>query len=521
MPGSGLKDLFAQLAALSVGRRLALALVGLGSLAFFGYLVVANAAGSYRVLYRDLPDDQMAKLVDALDAERIAYRLEPGGAILVPRERVPEARIRLAEKGLPSCSGIGFELFDRPGFGVTDFVHRVNYQRALQGELARSIEQLDPVDRARVQLALPERSPFVGEGARQPSASVVVRVAPGQELEAPQVSAIVHLVASSVESLKPENVSVVDDRGRLLSARTEGALGEGAPAGARSYQTRLERELASRIESMLEPMVGAGRVVAKVSADLDWTETETTEERFDPDSQIERSQQKSEEKSSDGSGGGVPGARANLPGEAGPAAQGSTSSNVRTSETINYELSKLVTRSRSGVAKVKRITAGVLMDGKPGAEGGAFTPWDPQELQRFEGLARQAIGFSEQRGDQIVVSSAPFRSVELGDDPGGSTLSPDLVFLGVEVARYSLLIAAVAALGFLVVRPLARSLAPQSELALPARVEDLERLAAGAAGGGVAYGGGGEGGAAGASGVPIGARKDEAVRTLKTWLKEG
>ncbi|RIK91679.1 MAG: flagellar M-ring protein FliF, partial [Proteobacteria bacterium] len=489
-----LQSLQAQLAAWSPARRAAFVATAVGSLAFFLWIAFGTASTQYALLYRGLAGDEMAEVVKALDAERAVYRLTEGGAsIEVAAEQVYAMRIQLAGQGLPRGGGAGFELFDKSDFGVTDFVHRVNYRRALQGELARSIAELEPVSRARVQIAMPERSVFVGDAERRPSASVVVDLRGGQELSAEQVRGIVHLVSASVESLSAQRVTVVDGRGRLLAPVGE-SVDPAQPNGTGSYQERLERELGQRIESILGHTVGAGRVVARVRADLDWTQTEQTEERFDPDQQVERSVQKSteiDESGQRGAAAGMPGVASNLPGGAGGAIQGdggSSQKSSRTSETTNYEIGKTVRRSVGSAGTVKRLTVAILLDGKPAApaagDGEApkaeFQPWSAEELADFEQLAKRAVGFSDQRGDQLTITNAPFRALD-AEQEDAPWFGPSTSALLGPALRGVLLLLALVAFGLLVVRPLAGALAAQPAQ-MPMRVADLEAQLAGGGG---------------------------------------
>ncbi len=423
---ASLGQLVANLAALSPARQLALALASAGSLAFFAWIVLGASAPSYQALYRGLEAEEAARVVEGLGQEKIPYRLDDSGtSVLVPATQVQEARIRLAGRGLPSGSAAGFELFDRPAFGVTDFVHRVNFLRALQGELSRTIEQLDPVERAHVQLALPERGRVLASRDEPARASVIVRLRPGRELSSNQVDAIVHLVASSVENLDRRNVALVDGAGRLLAPR-EGQDGElaGVEGGA-SYQQRVEAQLAESIETLLSKTLGAGNVVARVRAEMDWTERQVTEEVFDPESQVARSEQHSTETSQEGAlgggaaVGGAPGLIANDPSAlpVGGAEAGTNSS--RESETINYEISKKVLTSSTPRGEVKRLSIAVLVadPAAPGADAAAGeppaaapAPWTAEQIEAFAQLARKAVGFDEKRGDLITVSSAPFRA---------------------------------------------------------------------------------------------------------------
>jgi flagellar M-ring protein FliF len=430
--------------ALSRARQLTLAATAAGSLAFFLWLSTGTTGADFRLLYRGLEQSEVAEIADALTSERIAYRLADGGtSILVPASEVHEARMRIAGRGLPNGSSPGFELFDRGSFGVTDFVQKVNYNRALQGELARSIEQVDGVERARVQLAIPERKTLLRRDERKPTASVVTRLKTGWELDRSQVRGIVHLVASSVEGLDVAHVTLVDHRGTLLAPQPDSQMGGRGPGPSMGAARKVEAELERQIESILEPTVGLGRVVAKVSAQLDWTQTESTEEIFDPDSQVARSSQVEREQSSEGSvEGGVAGVVANTP-DVAPEAGGEErqSLSTRSSETTNFEISKVVRRSVLPVGQIERLSIAVLVDGKPiGAPGAGeapgedgtstgFQPWDAEALREFEDLAKRAVGFSPERGDAISVINAPFLEIDLEEPGAGGLLTPDLIGL--------------------------------------------------------------------------------------------
>lgn len=519
-----LQNLRTQFLAWPIGRRLLFAGTAAGSLAFFAWLAVGAGGISYAPLFRGVEPEEMARVVEALEAQRIPYRLSAEGTVVqVPADRVPAARIQLAGQGLPAGGGIGFELFDKADFGVTDFVHRVNYRRALQGELARSIAQLEPVSRARVQIALPERSPFVGDRERKPSASVIVELRPGAELSAAQVRGIVHLVSSSVEALAADRVTVVDGRGRMLAPASDGSVDPAQPAGTGEYQARLERDLARRVEAILAPVVGAGRVVAQVRADLDWTQTEQTEERFDPASQVERSEQRSVESEEDATtlAGGAPGVATNVPGASGSASvdDGAGRRSSRTSETINYEVSKTVRRSIEPSGTLKRLTVAVLLDGRSTAEG-EFQPWDEQALRDFESLAKRAVGFTEERGDQLTIANAAFQGID-GDAGGegepGWLPAPAWQLLG-QGLRGAVLLGVLALFGLLVVRPLLGSLAGAGAgPRLPVRVSDLEVELGG---GGVALASASQ--ASGSKAAQLArTRADESVKAIQSWLQQG
>ncbi len=517
-----LENVWKQFQAWPLARRATFVATAIGSLAFFLWIGLGAAARPYALLYRGLAADEMAEVVRGLEAERMPYRLtEGGGSLEVPSDQVYAARIHLAGQGLPRGGGAGFELFDRSDFGVTDFVHRVNYRRALQGELARSIAELEPVAHARVQIAIPERSAFVGAKDRQPSASVVVDLRPGAELSTVQVRGIAHLVSAAVESLPIERVSIVDGRGRLLAPLGE-SLDPAQPTGTGNYQERLESELAGRIESILGHTVGAGRVAARVRADLDWTQTESTEERFDPDSQVARSEERNTETAEDTASAtgasGVPGVASNLPGAgAGVAASNQGGGGRRTSRTTEntaYEISKTVSRSVGASGTVKRLTVAILLDGKPDTKEGAFEAWDEKSIAQFEDLAKQAVGFDAARGDRLTVTNAPFRALD-AEEEGGPLLDPAMLALLGAGLRGALVLAALVAFGMLVVRPLARRSPARRRRCFPRASSTSKRSSPARAA---------RGADRVASGAPPGAiareRIDDTVHAIRSWLRQ-
>src|SRR5215470_7597142 len=255
-------------------RRVALLATAVGSVALVLGLAWWVQQPLYRPLFTNLSPEDAASIVEALKAQKVSYQIEDGGrAVLVPAERLYELRLALASKGLPEGGGVGFELFDRQTLGQTDFLQRLNYQRALQGELARTIGQLGGVESARVHLALPERSLFVAEN-RRPSASVVLRLAPGRTLSGGQIDGVVHLVAASVEGLNADDVTVVDEAGRMLTPDRRGTDAAGASSTSLELQRSFERTAEERVESMLGAVVGRDRVIARVAATLDLARVE-------------------------------------------------------------------------------------------------------------------------------------------------------------------------------------------------------------------------------------------------------
>jgi len=489
-----LQNLARQFQALSPARQVTLVVTAAGSLAFFFWLSSGARTADFRLLYRGLEDAEVAQVVDALTAERIEHQLGEGGtAVLVPAARVHEARMRIASRGLPSGGAPGFEIFDRGSFGVTDFVQKINYHRALQGELARTIEQVEGVEKARVQLAIPQRKTLLRKDERRPTASIVTRLRAGWDLDPGQVRGIVHLVASSVEGLDVSHVTLVDQTGRMLAPQPDVELGGRGGGAALGAERRVEQELERQIEEILGRTVGLGRVVAKVDASLDWTQTEKTEEIFDPDGQIARSTQVDTESSSESSGeGGVAGIVANSP-EAAPAAGASSngSSSTRSSETVNYEISKVVARHVLPTGRIERLSIAVLVDGKPVLPGvgasdadaetapdaPAFTPWEADELREFEELAKRAVGFSSERGDEITLINAPFIELEPGDGPAG-WLTPDVLALLTQALHGVAFLIGLFLFSRLFIRPLADAVGGGDTAAIESlREEVMSKLA--------------------------------------------
>src|SRR5713101_299438 len=434
-------------------RRIVLATTGVGSLVVVLGLAWWVQRPLYRPLFTNLAEPDASAIVEALCAEKVPFRLEDGGrAILVPAERLYELRLALASRGLPEGGGVGFELFDRQTLGQTDFLQRLNYQRALQGELARTISRLGGVESARVHLAFPERSLFVGED-RRPSASVAVKLAPGRALSAGQIDGIVHLVAASVEGLAADAVTVVDEGGRMLTTDRRGGEA-GASRTALEMQASIERQLAERVESMLGAVVGRDKAIARVAATLDFARVERSEETYDPERTALRTQRSTREVTSGTStGGGAPGVQPNPTNEPGATTEPENPRTERRDESQNYEVSKVVSHTIAPAGAVKQLSVAVLIDGTYTGSGTArrFTPRPGEELDRLRELVKNAVGFSEARGDRIEVTSMPFQSEPA---PAGQGV---LAALGtwVPTLLMRLLAVGLAAAGlFYVVRPL-------------------------------------------------------------------
>ena len=385
--------------------------------------VVMGRQPDYRVLFSNLGDKDGGAVVAQLSQMNVPYKYsEGGGAILIPAERVHDVRLRLATQGLPKGSVAGFELMESNKFGMTQFQERLNFQRGLEGELTRSIQALSSVQSARVHLALPNQNGFFRE-QQKPSASVLVSLHPGRILDRAQLAGIVHLVASSVPELAPSAVSVLDDTGKLLSQSPE------INAQQLLYVQQLEQQYSRRIMDILEPVVGRDNVKAQVTAEVDFSQTESTSEQFrpnqTPDSSAVRSQQVLESRgSSTKTATGVPGAVANQPpapsaapiNGANPAPnaggqQGTEEQTNKRESTTNYEVDKTVKVVRGSTGAVKRLSAAVVVNYQSAEDKGKTVTkaLTPEQIEQMTALVRETIGFNRERGDSVNLMNTPFQ----------------------------------------------------------------------------------------------------------------
>lgn len=382
----------------------------------------------YRVLFSNFSDKDGGAIVAALDKMNVSYKLSDSGtAILVPASQVHQARLKLASEGLPKGGNIGFELLEKQKFGVSQFVEQVNFQRGLEGELERSIQAIDTVESAIIHLAIPKQSVFVRD-QQKPTASVLLNVLPGRNLDANQVSAIVHLVASSVPHLPADNVTVVDQNGNLLSnqAKKPGAMH--LDPSQLKYIDGLQQGIARRVESIIAPIVGPNNVRAEASAEIDFSSSEQAAEIYKPNQNTTnvavRSMQSNESSTTDGNGAtGVPGALSNQPpadatapitteeGEATTTTVSATPTNSQKNTTTNYEVDKTVRYEQQAMGGIKRLNVAVVVNHMPvvDAEGKTtYRPLTDAEKQQITDLARQAMGFNEERGDALAVVNSAF-----------------------------------------------------------------------------------------------------------------
>ncbi len=442
-----------------IGRLAAILGVAAGVAAALFALVLNAGSEPKGLLYSNLDLKEAGSITQALDQAGIKYDAKgDGSTIMVPRDKVASTRIMLSSKGLPTSGSVGYEIFDQASpLGQTDFVQNLNRQRALEGELARTIRSLQGVSSARVHLVLPKRQMFEDE-AESPSASIVIGIA-GREPTADQVRALRNLVAGAVPDLKPEKVTVVDERGKLLAGGNDA---EEADQAADSARSQTEERIRKTVKDLVEGVVGAGRARVQVSADLDLARITTQEEKFDPDGQVVRSTQTVDEnsKQNDSKGGDAVGASQNLPAQAASAgsSQSPTSATGRAEETTNYEISKTTRTEIQEPGTVKRLSVAVAVDGATtfDAKGKpTYTPRTSEEMQRIDQLVRSAIGFTATRGDQVSVVNVRFDRDDVG--LGSAAGSPLLNFDKNDLMRGAELVVLLVMAGlvvFFVVRPL-------------------------------------------------------------------
>lgn len=510
---NGVNGLVEQFRRFGAARLAAMLAVTLALIGFFAFVMVRMSQPAMGVLFADLSSQDVSAITKDLDTRGVKYELRGDGqTILAPRADVPKLRLELAGKGIPSGGGVGYEIFDKgDAFSSTSFVQNINHLRALEGELSRTIRSISRVQAARVHLVIPERRLFERD-REPPRASIALKLA--GDLDNAQVRAIRHLVSSAVDGLKPERVSIVDERGRLLA---DGAQGEQGMVGVAldERQNAIERRIKSQVDDIVASIVGPGRARVQVSAMLDSNRIESRSETFDPESKVIRSSQNRNEASASNEqregvtvGNELPGAQQNQGQQQG--AQRDTSS--KNEEVVNYEISRTTRTEVQEGGRIRKLSVAVLVDGLYSRQGNdvAYQPRPPEELERISQLVRTAVGFDRQRGDQVEVVNLRFAEApQAPTDLVEQTLMQQLAsFTREDVVRFAemgviaLLILMVL---MVVVRPLLKQvLAPDRELrAIPSFMRNGmvvvdqgtgDPSAFPSVSGGAATGSGGEGG---------------------------
>ncbi|MGA7673917.1 MAG: flagellar basal-body MS-ring/collar protein FliF [Rhizomicrobium sp.] len=439
--------------------------------AFFLYVAGVISEPPKSILFSGLAPRDAAAVTAKLDTLNVPYDAKgDGGTIMVPADQVTKLRMELAQDNLPAA-GVGYEIFDKSdAFGTTAFVQNINQLRALEGELARSIQTIDGIESARVHLVIPERQIF-SRDSQSPSASVVLKTR--SVMARGQVQAIQHLVAAAVASLSPDRVAIVDDRGNLLAGGQE-KTGDDATADSEEQNTTdFEDRIRQRIESIVASIVGQGHVRVQVAADMDYNHVSETSETFDPDSKVVRSTQTVEQNSSDTnpSGSGAVSVASALPGQQSASGDNTKSSTGSTQEITNYEISKTVKTSTVDAGTVKKLSVAVAVDGIPGT-GGDYKPRSAQDMKKIETLVKSAIGYDATRGDQVQVVNMPFARIDT--DVGTPAPTPLLGLDGADwfkIIEAAILSLTALLIGLFVMRPLiARMFAPFSLAAMQGQI---------------------------------------------------
>jgi len=462
---------------LPMAGRIATIGASVATLGLIGALVYYGSQPDYGVLFSDLKPADAQTIVEKLKAANVPYSIANGGTtIQVPNERISELRLQMASEGALSGGHVGFDLFDKTSFGATDFAQQVNYRRAIEGELAKTLEGMDEVESARVHLTPKKESVFAEkeEGAK---ASVMVKVKQNKELSAERTDAIVSLIASSIEGLDPANISVMDTRGRLLVAAGKGRNNSISDAGAFQAQLeakqKFESESAARVISLLEPVVGENRVRADMAADIDFSQVEQSEEKYNPQSQVVRSQQTLvESRNSTNPNANTPvGARSNNPTtQPTQTPAPTTTGDQRNTSTVNYEIDKTLRKTIGGGGRVNRMTVSVLVDHK--TVEGVEVARTAEEIKQIQDLVAAAVGIDPNRGDSVVVQTMPFSKPQ-ADNPANTSFLEKNKQLIPSFTKYGALILIAVLLLFFVIRPAHKAL---KAAVAPPVVEEEQKL---------------------------------------------
>jgi len=455
-------------------QKLTIAVAVVGAIGILATVVAVSSSEPMAVLFRDLDPKDAGAIVEKLKEQAVPYELGEGGTtIRVPESRVYELRLAMAREGLPSNSTVGYEIFDRTNLGMSDFVQKLNHKRALEGELQKTIASFDEVQKVRVMIALPEKALFEKD-QKKPTASVLLHLKSGRSLSRLNIEGIQNLVASSVEGLSPADVTIVDQHGQVLSqAPRETSTIAGLTATQYEQQQKVESYLTTRVQSLLDGVLGPGNSVVRISAELDFTQREQTRENYDPDGQVVRSEERIAE------------ARRSQDSLDYPAVNSeSNATKVRT----NYEISRTVERIVDGVGTIKRISASVLVNGitkvidQDGKKVVQYAPRSQEELQKLTQIVRNAIGYDPERNDQVSVVNLPFDTTMLNqpeDEPAFSLPRGNLV---IGIAALIAVLAALWALRRLILSPPLRRrfeeiLVPTAAMRLASEGPDVPTLA--------------------------------------------
>lgn len=442
-------------------KKIALVAVTVLSIGIFAIIIIQARTADYQLLYANLTEKDAAAVVSWLKGERIDYQLKNGGKnIWISAGKLYETRLELASGGLPSGGGVGFEVFDKQSFALTDFVQKVNYTRALQGELARTITSLKPVESTRVHLVIPEKRLFKNQ-QKKSSASIIINLSKTGTLAKSQVQGIIHLVSGSVEGLDASGVKIIDSNGNVLKGTAKQDDDQRFSVDMLVFQQQLEHRMETRAQDLLAKTMGRGQAMVRVTAALDFAKVEKTEELFDSEEPVIRSEQFQQESSGNQGSGGIPGVESNLQGNNGGASSNSSPSS-KTSRTTNYEISKTISKIINPVGTIKYISVSVLLADKiiPAKDNESQPTSETRsekELKTVETMVASALGLDTDRGDNINVTSMPF--VATTDDQmlaGG--MPANSIYEYLPLIKIALLSVAALLFYFLLVRPLIKTI---------------------------------------------------------------
>ncbi len=456
------KNLTALIREWPLSRIIALVSVAVICLAVFTVIIIQARTADYQLLYANLSEKDAGAVVSWLKGQKIDYQLKNNGHnIWIPANTLYETRLELASNGLPSGGGVGFEIFDKQSFALTDFVQKVNYTRALQGELARTITSLRPVKATRVHLALPEKRLFKNQ-QKKATSSIIVTLGKGETLDQDQVQGIIHLVSGSVEGLSPENVTVIDSFGKVLEGRAEKDDEQRFSVDMLVFQQELERRFEARAQDLLDKTMGYGQAMVRVTASLDFAKVEKTEELFDGEEPVIRSEQLQQESSGGVSSGGIPGVESNLQGNANTVGGSTSTPSSKTSRTTNYEISKTISKTTNPVGTIKNLSVSVLLADKiiPAKDKETqptVVTRDAKELKAIETMVSSALGLNLERGDNINVASMPFM-VASDDQLMAEEMPRNLLYEYLPLVKIGLLSLGALLFYFLLVRPIIKTI---------------------------------------------------------------
>ncbi|ADE10838.1 flagellar basal-body MS-ring/collar protein FliF [Sideroxydans lithotrophicus] len=459
-------------------QKLGLIVAVAATVALLAGLFMWGQTPDYRVLYANMSERDGGAVIESLQQQNIPYKFTEGGTLMVPADRVYEVRLQMAAKGLPKGGTVGFELMENQKFGTSQFLEQVNYQRALEGELSRSVETIASVASARVHLAIPKQSVFVKE-QQKPSASVILSLRAGNSLDEGQVSAIVHLISSSVPNMNAQNVTVVDQSGTLLSSARDSNAEQLMDATQLKYVRQIEQDYVKRIEDILIPITGVQNVRAQVTASLDFSQTEQTAETFrpnqPPNQAAVRSLQTLETQNGTTSTGGVPGALSNqppvpatapivTPASAVVAAAG-TAGNMHKELTTNYEVDRTIQHTKLPVGSIKRLSIAVVVNNPSttGKDGKATSrPYTDAEKAQITALVKETVGFDAKRGDSLNLLNSAFNEQQeiIAETPMWK--QPDTIAMAKDIFKYLLIAGGIGFLLFGIIKPAFKTISEQS-----------------------------------------------------------